>query len=229
MLTCEHGGNKIPEEYKWKFENAEEILNSHRGFDPGALDLLMHLRSLSNSHYFTRTSRLLVELNRSLHHPDLFSEFTKDLSTSKKEEILSEYYWPYRNEVEKNIRNWVEAGEQVLHISVHTFTPVLKETIRNTEIGLLYDPARQKEKLLAKRWREYLKTNAPHHRVRFNYPYKGTADGFTTYLRKRFPENYMGIEIEINQRFSRDNLMDLNLKIDIYNSLQQEIKRRQKE
>ena len=37
--------------------------------------------------------------------------------------------------------------------------------------------------------------------IRCNYPYKGNADGFTTYLRKQFSEKkYLGIELEINQK-----------------------------
>ena len=43
---------------------------------------------------------------------------------------------------------------------------------------------------------------APNLRVRRNYPYAGWTDGLTTYLRTRFPpQRYVGIEIEINQRF----------------------------
>jgi hypothetical protein len=38
-------------------------------------------------------------------------------------------------------------------------------------------------------------------KVRFNYPYKGTSDGLTTTLRKKFGPQYVGIEIEINQKF----------------------------
>jgi len=37
--------------------------------------------------------------------------------------------------------------------------------------------------------------------VRRNYPYAGKNDGFTTYLRRRFPSDaYLGIELEINQK-----------------------------
>ena len=48
--------------------------------------------------------------------------------------------------------------------------------------------------------------------VRFNYPYLGKADGFITFLRKKFPQNYTGLEIEINQKFSKSNVMNINLK-----------------
>ena len=38
VLTCEHGGNDIPETYKKLFPN-DDLLKTHRGYDIGALDL----------------------------------------------------------------------------------------------------------------------------------------------------------------------------------------------
>jgi hypothetical protein len=49
--------------------------------------------------------------------------------------------------------------------------------------------------------------------------YLGKADGFTTYLRKQFPESYIGIEIEINQKFAENYKMSLLIKKIIYKSL----------
>jgi hypothetical protein len=37
-------------------------------------------------------------------------------------------------------------------------------------------------------------------RVRFNYPYRGVADGLSTWLRHRHREGrYVGVELEFNQ------------------------------
>jgi len=41
-------------------------------------------------------------------------------------------------------------------------------------------------------------------RVRMNYPYSGTSDGFTTQLRKQLPAaRYAALEIETNQGLLR--------------------------
>ena len=48
--------------------------------------------------------------------------------------------------------------------------------------------------------------------MRYNYPYLGKADGFTTYLRKQFQTHYLGIEIEINQKYAKANVMSSELK-----------------
>jgi hypothetical protein len=41
--------------------------------------------------------------------------------------------------------------------------------------------------------------------VRFNYPYRGVNDGFTTANRRVFaPQEYLGVEIEVNQKLLLD-------------------------
>ncbi|MDQ3393000.1 MAG: N-formylglutamate amidohydrolase [Bacteroidota bacterium] len=200
IISCEHGGNIIPKKYHDLFKGADEVLNSHRGWDPGALKLAKSLHdNLKAPLFYSTTSRLLIELNRSLHHPSLFSSYTTLLKSKIKEEIVHGHYLPYRNEVEEQIKNMSRNGRFVIHLSIHSFTPVLNETVRNCEIGLLYDPGRKTEKVFCTSWKKNLSKVTPNWRVRMNYPYKGTADGFTTYLRKKFKDGYAGIELEVNQ------------------------------
>ncbi len=71
FLTCEHAGNEIPEEYQQYFAEAGEVLQTHRGFDPGALDLFQQLSRLAVFSQQYMISRLLIEPNRSLGHPQL--------------------------------------------------------------------------------------------------------------------------------------------------------------
>jgi hypothetical protein len=48
--------------------------------------------------------------------------------------------------------------------------------------------------------RRELSQALPHLRVRRNRPYRGTSDGLTTHLRRRFAaKDYAGIELELNQ------------------------------
>jgi hypothetical protein len=37
--------------------------------------------------------------------------------------------------------------------------------------------------------------------VRRNRPYRGAADGLTTHLRRKLGPRYLGIELEVSQRF----------------------------
>lgn len=218
VLTCEHGGNIIPEEYAAHFYN-QDVLNSHKGYDLGALDLFYYLQPLATYSNYSETSRLLIELNRSLHHQSLFSEFTKSLTLEAKKALIENHYTPYRNTVETHIKELLKNNRKVLHLSIHSFTPVLKNSVRPCDIGILYDASRSNEKQLALKLKQAITAINPHWRIRFNYPYLGKADGFTTYLRKQTPENYRGLEIEINQKFSRKNTLDFQLKKDLYSAI----------
>ncbi len=212
LLTCEHGGNHIPKHFKACFKNRESVLNTHRGFDIGALDMFRALQPLADYSNYSEASRLLIELNRSLHHPNLFSEFTKALPKPEKQQLINNHYLPYRNAVENTIKNWIANGETVLHLSVHSFTPILNGQERQCDVGLLYDSRRIEEKAFCVQFKKALLLENPELNVRFNYPYLGKADGFTTYLRKQFGKNYLGIELEINQKYASDNQFPKELK-----------------
>lgn len=212
VLTCEHGGNEIPKHYRDLFLTETDVLETHEGFDLGALDVFDYLKPLSVYSKSSATSRLLIELNRSIHHPHLFSKYTKSLSFAEKEAIISKYYNPYRSEVASEISKLISNNEQILHVSIHSFTPNLNSTERHCDIGLLYDSRRPSEKEFSVKFKSEIKSKSSNLKVRFNYPYLGKADGFTTFLRKKFSKNYLGIEIEINQKFSKSNLMNTDLK-----------------
>ncbi|MEQ9188333.1 MAG: N-formylglutamate amidohydrolase [Cryomorphaceae bacterium] len=188
VLSCEHFDNKLPTEYAGLFGTNRSIQTSHRAYDIGAALLFRSFLPLSDHHFTYAYSRLLIEPNRSLHHPKLFSEFSKSLALDQRSALIENYYKPYRLEVESCIRNVIEGSETVLHLSVHSFTPDFEGQDRRAEIGLLYDPSRGVEKAFAKRFKKAIASLAPNLNVRFNYPYLGKADGFTTYLRRSFPE-----------------------------------------
>lgn len=220
ILTCEHGGNEIPPEYKDIFKEAGSVLETHWGFDPGALDLFNHLKEDAVFSSFSITSRLLVETNRSLESPELFSDFTKDLSSEEKKKIIENFYVPYRDSVQENISEFISDGEKVLHLSIHTFTPILEGKVRAADIGILFDPAREEELKFAENFRNQILKLDPGLQIKYNYPYLGIDDGLTTYLRNKFPENYLGIELEVNQNLSWGNKMETAFKNKISEALQ---------
>lgn len=203
LITCEHGGNRVPPRYRPLFKGHAALLASHRGWDPGARVMAQELAAaLGAPLYVSTTSRLLVDLNRSPGHPRLYSEATRAVPPETRREILAAHYLPYRNRIETHIANEVARGRRVVHIAAHSFTPVLHGEVRNADIGLLYDPARRGERSLCLVWQAALRQMSPALRVRRNYPYRGTSDGLTAHLRKRFGDReYAGIELEINQQW----------------------------
>jgi predicted N-formylglutamate amidohydrolase len=202
LITCEHGGNRIPAPYRQLFPAHADVLRTHRGYDIGALRLARDMAAALRAPLHAATvSRLLIDLNRSPRNPKLFSEFTRGAPPAVRQAFRTLFHEPYRAAAQARIEEAIARGLRVIHVSCHSFTPELDGTVRNADIGLLYDPARGAEAALCRRWKEALKNRAPSLKTRMNYPYAGTDDGFTVALRRRFPEDrYAGIELEINQR-----------------------------
>jgi len=210
LISCEHGGNAIPPVLAPLFRDWRDLLASHRGFDLGALDTAKVLAQATGAPLFPATvSRLVVDLNRSIGHPNLFSEITKPLPRAKRQEILDASYFPHREAVTRAVAERLAAGETVLHLASHSFTPSLGGVVRRCDVGLLYDPRRPAEKAFCLDFLHELADLDRTLLLRRNYPYRGVADGLVTALRKRFGERYLGVELEVNQRFAREGAAPL--------------------
>jgi len=206
VVSCEHAVNTVPEVYKPLFAPHLPLLDTHSGIDFGALSIAQDFKKRLDCDFVqSEVTRLLIDCNRSLSHRQCFSKVTASLSKQEKAIIIQQFYLPFRQEVENHIKKHIQKRKQVLHLSIHSFTPDLNGIKRNTDIGLLYDPKRTSEKTLARRWQQQFKLEDKNLRVRLNYPYRGITDGFTAVLRRQFPdEDYIGLEIEANQALVED-------------------------
>lgn len=207
LVTCEHASHRLPEEYG-DLGLGRDGLRSHVAWDPGARPLARMLaRGLSARHREGSYSRVLIDLNRSLHHPGLIPRRSfgvevpgnRDLSREERAQRVRQYYEPYRQAVVSELTDLIHRRGHALHLSVHTFVPRLNGRVRRAEVGLLYDPSRRNESETAVELARPLRETGLH--VRMNYPYRGTGDGLTTWCRRRWPGgSYSGLEIEVNQK-----------------------------
>ena len=206
LVTCEHGGNRIPARYAGMFRGYTRLLASHRGYDPGALATARTLARTLRAWLVTATvSRLLVELNRSPGRQFRESPVMRCAPAALHDEICRRYYEPYWSAVVAFVCAAIAARRRVVHISSHSFTPRLSGVARCADVGLLYDPAHAGERELSLRWQAALRLRAPGWTIRRNYPYHGRSDALTRYLRERFDARaYTGIELEINQKHVRN-------------------------
>jgi predicted N-formylglutamate amidohydrolase len=204
LISCEHAGQRVPHWLRPRFAGATAALASHRGIDIGALPIARELaRRLDAPFHSTEISRLVVDTNRSLGHPALFSEFTRDCSEVERQRILDEHYHAHRQPLIERCQAWVAAGDHVLHLGIHSFTPQFHGEVRSCDLALLYDPAQPGESTVARQWLADIAKLEPAWRLRRNYPYRGAADGLTTSLRRLLPaQAYRGIEVEVNQAIS---------------------------
>ena len=211
ILTCEHASNKLPAAFKSAVP--AEVLKTHRAYDIGALAVFRKLVKFAKPEFHCegKYSRLFVDLNRTITNKSAFSDYYEalDKATAAKTKAQATAYWQeYRAAIEKFVESAIKpktraakSEPEIVHLGIHSFTPELNGKVRNTDIGILYDPSRPKECELAQVIKAEIKRLHPEMKVQFNYPYKGTSDGLTTTLRKKIGTRYVGIEIEINQKF----------------------------
>lgn len=203
ILSCEHGGNKIPSSVKENLHVSKRLIESHQAFDRGALDLALFLKKqLRVPLINNEMTRLILDYNRTPTNKNYWGILSEKISEKDKQRIVEDNRC-YTDQLFEFIKRNYKSSH-VIHLSIHSFTPVYKGKIRKTEIGLLYDPARESERRISRFLKSQLSTSF---RVHFNRPYRGTSDGLTKYFRSKFKKHYSGIEIEINQDFVKSSLL----------------------
>lgn len=201
VITCEHGGNEVPPRYADLFRGHERRLRTHQGFDPGALST-GHLlsRRFDAPFFYSTTTRLLVDLNRTARASTRFSNITRPLPEEERDRILREHYQSHWDRVWREVERGRKRAGLVIHIASHSFTPVWKGKMRHCDVGILFDPRRSPVAELARAWQLQLQRDQPDAIVRRNYPYRGWTDAMTTEFSRRLPASeYIGIELEVNQ------------------------------
>ena len=178
IITCEHGGNRIPAPYRPLFREYGPLLDSHRGWDAGALDMAKALAKARRAPLVaSTTSRLVIDLNRSIGHPQLFSAATRAAPAQTRAQIVEQYYRPYREQVEDLVGQAVSRGQRVVHISSHSFTPELDGKVRGADVGLLYDPARRERLRCAPAGRNRWRLRCPNSGCAATTPMRAKATG----------------------------------------------------
>lgn len=180
VLTCEHADNQIPDDLDVQPDRRERTwLEEHWGWDPGAAEVVRSLVDLLDATaVMNRYTRLLCDVNRALHETDLVRtevlgepiSFNQGLTTADIRRRVERFHIPYHDDVDRHLERRVEQNPELVLVSVHTFTPVLDDDVRNVELGVLFDHAQP-----------YAPEVAPHFRdsdfrVALNEPYSG-VDG----------------------------------------------------
>jgi predicted N-formylglutamate amidohydrolase len=205
IVTAEHASNAIPPPELGDLGLAQEILDSHVAWDPGAKEVATQLAAaLSCPLHLGGHTRLVADLNRSPGTKEVVPEIAfgvpvpKNAGLSPAERRAREdlYHRPYWLSVQGEIER---ARPPVLHLSIHSFTAQLGAEKRALDLGVLFDPDREPDAKIARHLVRALGETG--FDTRENRPYDGRSDGLTTHMRGRLdPTAYSGIEIEISQR-----------------------------
>lgn len=208
VISCEHASKALPDGMDLGL--SEQELDGHESWDPGARELALALGEvLGVEPFMGQFSRVLVDLNRRPEGPRVVPEVSfglpvpgnQGLSPEAREERLRRWHKPHWDAVHAAVRAGLCDGP-VVHLSVHSFAPVIYGVRREVQVGLLFDPKRPLEQALVDRALPLLRAQGFDSRA--NEPYTGWGDGITVWLRTLYgPADYLGLELEWNHGLPR--------------------------
>lgn len=212
IITCEHANNNFHHFEKLLSENDKRFVNTHWGYDIGALDIAVNIAKTSNLLLIhPNYSRLILDPNRPLTSTTLIREYVEEnikLDINNKinqnrEERLSLFYYPYYDILYEVLSKL----KPKYFISVHTFTKNYENNkAREFEVGLLFNNKNSVVKLLEEKLE---KANIIY---RLNEPYTA-AVAFGYYSVETFdcPNITEGVLLEIRNDLAIDK--DFSMKI----------------
>jgi predicted N-formylglutamate amidohydrolase len=152
VLSCEHASARLPEPWSWGEED-RWLPSLHWASDLGARALTLELAAaLSASAVLARFTRLLADPNRDPGHPDLFRRvadgkpvhLNQNIDAGERARRLSGYYEPFHAALDQALAR----SHAPLLLSIHSFTPNYEGTVREVEIGVLFNHEEQHARAL---------------------------------------------------------------------------------
>jgi predicted N-formylglutamate amidohydrolase len=195
LLVCEHASHTLPARFG-TLGLSEEVRTSHIAWDPGALAVTRLLSaSLDATVIYQNYSRLIYDCNRPPESPSAMPVVSEiydipgntDLSEAERFARTAALYIPFQTRVSELIAT----RDNVVLVTMHSFTPVYHGKRRDVEIGLLHDAdARLVDAML-----DHIE--GKDFRVERNEPY-GPEDGVTHTLRLHaLPNGLLNVMIEV--------------------------------
>jgi len=147
LLVCDHASRVVPERLG-RLGLDDAVFERHIAYDIGAAQVSRHLSEhLDAPLVLAGFSRLVIDLNRPLGHPDSIVEESDDtpvpgnqgLNETAKRQRIRELFEPYHDAVNRALARIWERGKPPAIFSVHSFSPGYGEKPRPWDIGVLWN------------------------------------------------------------------------------------------
>ena len=147
LFLCDHASNAVPAELK-ALGLADADFASHIASDIGAAQLTRALADgFAAPAVLARWSRLLVDLNRGADDPTVVMKLSdgriipgnRALDRRAVGERVLRYHAPYHEAIAARIGASLARGAVPVLVSMHSFTPVWRGSLRPWHIGILWD------------------------------------------------------------------------------------------
>lgn len=195
LLSCEHADNRLPAAWAWSAEDAW-IRETHWAYDIGAASLTREIARLAGAPaVLAKFSRLLIDPNRPLASDTLIRETAEGRGVHLNERVDERErsqrvaYWEAYHGAFAEMASQPEC--EVI-FAVHSFTDSYEGSVRDFEIGVLFDRDEDLARELAASISEIAST-------RLNEPYSGKEGLIYAAERHADAHGRQAVEIEVRQ------------------------------
>ena len=158
LLLCDHASKTVPKALG-DLGITEEELSRHVGWDIGGLDAAIELSSILDAPLVASGySRLVIDCNRWPGGEGSTPEISDNVRVPANKGLTKEQidaraaacFWPYHQEVDRQLDRMTAHGRKVCLLVMHSFTPEMNGFRRPWHVGVLWnDDPRLPEPLLA--------------------------------------------------------------------------------
>lgn len=147
LLVCDHASREIPAAME-QLGLAPWVMNRHVVCDIGAADLTRALADRFDAPAILGGySRLVIDLNRQLHHPSVIPSVSDgiaipgnlEVSEAERNARIATFFAPYHEAIEARLQRFRDAGQVPALLSIHTCTPVFDRVVRKWHVGVMWD------------------------------------------------------------------------------------------
>ncbi|WP_197170709.1 N-formylglutamate amidohydrolase [Novipirellula aureliae] len=205
IISCETGGDRIPDWLSLSpgVERDAGILPLHKTDGPARYAATRMAAKLNERILLNEYSAGLVDVTRSIRHRSVFPVSAKKIQEHERKRLIEEVHVPYRERLKQAIADQIDEQGYSIHLSVRSFSLRKNGKLQRTDVGLLYDPAREDEVDFCLDWIDEMYADVPMVRVRRNYPRRGTVESIHTAMRTVFADHaYLGIEVLLNRAWA---------------------------
>jgi predicted N-formylglutamate amidohydrolase len=202
LLLCDHASNAVPASLG-TLGLDDEAMSRHIAWDIGAADVTRALvERYDAAAVLSGYSRLIIDINRDLEDPtsipiisdEVIVPVNRTLDPNEAALRIDELFWPYQTTVAAEIDRLMERGQIPAIVSIHSFTPVMRDIYRPWHIGILGD----QDARMARPVIENLQRN-PRLCVGDNEPYTGRDCEGSTLDRHATQRGLPNLLVEIRQ------------------------------
>jgi predicted N-formylglutamate amidohydrolase len=202
LFIAEHTGKDFPGGYGTLGLTPEVLETISDYYDNGARRIITALtEQFHATSIFANYSRLLIDLNRKLDHPQLIREKEDDwdisipannnISDEERKRRIQLYYKPYHKKVKQVIEKKLQEHERVYVFVIHTCSTTYHGELRDFDVDVMYIGSQK----LAQCFGTFMKDKG--YKVNYNEPYNAKLSATMV----GYPEHKVEwICIETNQK-----------------------------